>query len=95
MEKPHRPQLSGTAVAAAALPPFAFCAVVSSAAPRLTTWVAMGSVATLLTAFLYVRRRPGGDTPSPTRTFAVSLLGVLLMFAAYTMYMIHQLSSPI
>lgn len=95
MEKPHKPQLSGAAVTAAALPPFAFCAVVASAAPRMTTWVAFGSVATLLVAFLYVRRRPGRDTPTPTRAFGISMLGVLIMYAAYVAFMLHQLSSPI
>ena len=95
MEKPVKPQLSGAAVTAAALPPFAFCAVVSSAMPRLTTWAALGSVLTLLSAFLYLRRRPGGDSPSTARTFIVSMLGVLIMFAVYVTYMIHQLSSPI
>jgi hypothetical protein len=95
MEKPHKPELSGAAVAAAALPPFAFCAVVATAAPRLTTWVAFGGVATLLLAMLYVRRRPGRDAPSPIRTFAISLLGVLIMFVAYAAFMLHQLSSPI
>ena len=70
MEKPVKPQLSGAAVTAAALPPFAFCAVVSSAVPRLTTWAALGSVLTLTP-----------ETPFPAAALAACLGAGLVILA--------------
>ncbi|MGN6378733.1 MAG: hypothetical protein ACTHNU_07255 [Gaiellales bacterium] len=92
MEESPRTEVSGIAVAAAAVPPFAFCAVVASAVPRFTTWAAFGSVATLLLAFLLVRR---GRVVTATRAFGFSMLGVALMFAVYIGLVLATVTKPI
>jgi hypothetical protein len=92
MDETHSPEFSGAAALAVAIPPFAFCAVVASAAPRFTTWAALGSVAVVLAGFLLARR---GRIGSPTRAFGVSLAGVAVMFAIYVGLVLTTLAKPI